>query len=207
MDKTKKTDTQSTNMTEKNNMEEIAKEKNQADQEMKFAQAAQEQEQATEQMAEDLDKAKDKEGELEEKLAQANDKYIRLAAEFDNYRRRGAKERLELISTASEDVIKGLLPILDDCERALQVLKESKDTAAAKEGTELILNKMIAYLKSKGLEAMEVKGKELDTDFHEAVAQFPAPDKSQKNKIIDVVQKGYTLNGKVIRFAKVVVGI
>ncbi|MEG0518979.1 MAG: nucleotide exchange factor GrpE [Bacteroidales bacterium] len=207
MDKTKKTDTESTNMTEKNNMEEIAKEKNQADQEMKFAQAAQEQEQATEQMAEDLDKAKGKESELGEKLAYANDKYIRLAAEFDNYRRRGAKERLELISTASEDVIKGLLPILDDCERALQVLKESKDTEAAKEGTELILNKMIAYLKSKGLEAIDAKGKELDTDLHEAVAQFPAPDKSQKNKIIDVVQKGYTLNGKVIRFAKVVVGI
>lgn len=207
MDKTKKTDTESINMTEKNNMEEIAKEKKEADQEMKFAQDNQEQEQATEQMAEDLDNAKSKESELEGKLTEANDKYIRLAAEFDNYRRRGAKERLELISTASEDVIKGLLTILDDCERALQVLKESKDTEAAKEGTELILNKMAAYLKSKGLEAIDAKGKELDTDLHEAVAQFPAQDKSQKNKIIEVVQKGYTLNGKVIRFAKVVVGI
>lgn len=207
MDKTKKTDTESINMTEKNNMEEIAKEKKEADQEMKFAQDNQEKEQATEQMAEDLDNAKIKESELEGKLTEANDKYMRLAAEFDNYRRRGAKERLELISTASEDVIKGLLTILDDCERALQVLKESKDTEAAKEGTELILNKMAAYLKSKGLEAIDAKGKELDTDLHEAVAQFPAQDKSQKNKIIEVVQKGYTLNGKVIRFAKVVVGI
>ncbi len=149
----------------------------------------------------------DKEQQLEEQLAQVNDKYIRLSAEFDNYRRRGAKERIELISTASEEVIKGLLPTLDDCERALEVLSKSEDSQAAKEGIELIMNKLGSYLKSKGLAEIEAKGSELDTDFHEAVAQFPVEDKKQKNKIIDVVQKGYTLNGKVIRFAKVVVGI
>lgn len=149
----------------------------------------------------------DKEQQLEVQLAQVNDKYIRLSAEFDNYRRRGAKERIELISTASEEVIKGLLPTLDDCERALDVLSKSDDSQAAKEGTELILNKLSSYLKTKGLAEIEAKGKELDTDFHEAIAQFPIEDKKQKNTIIDVVQKGYTLNGKVIRFAKVVVGI
>ncbi len=148
--------------------------------------------------------------QLAAKLAETNDKYIRLAAEFDNYRRRVAKEKLDLISTAGEDVIKGLLPVLDDCERALQVLDASTDSEAAKaakEGTELIYNKLMGYLKSKGLAPIEAVGKELDTDFHEAVAQFPVQEADKKNKIFDVTQQGYTLNGKVIRYAKVVVGI
>lgn len=144
----------------------------------------------------------------DEKIALLNDKYLRLAAEFDNYRRRTAKERLDLVMTAAEETIKGLLPVLDDCERAIEVLKSAEgDHKAAIEGTELIYNKLYSYLETKGLKKMEVKGKELDTDFHEAVAQFPAPDKKHRNKIIDVAQHGYTLNGKVIRFAKVVVGI
>ena len=150
------------------------------------------------------------EEQLTAKLAETNDKYIRLAAEFDNYRRRVAKEKLDLISTAGEDVIKGLLPVLDDCERALQVLNASDDSEAAKaakEGTELIYNKLMGYLKSKGLAPIEAIGKELDTDFHEAVAQFPVQEADKKNKVFDVTQQGYTLNGKVIRFAKVVVGI
>lgn len=148
--------------------------------------------------------------ESEQKAADATDKYVRLAAEFDNYRRRTAKERLELISTAGEEVIKGLLPVLDDCERALQVLGSVSDAEAvkaAKEGTELIYNKLSGYLKTKGLAVIEAKDKELDTEFHEAVAQFPVEDKSKKNKVIDIVQQGYTLNGKVIRYAKVVVGM
>lgn len=150
------------------------------------------------------------EEQLTAKLAESIDKYIRLAAEFDNYRRRVAKEKLDLISTAGEDVIKGLLPVLDDCERALQVLESATDSEAAKaakEGTELIYNKLMGYLKSKGLAPIEAVGKELDTDFHEAVAQFPVQEAEKKNKIFDVTQQGYTLNGKVIRFAKVVVGI
>ena len=148
--------------------------------------------------------------ESEQKLAEASDKYVRMAAEFDNYRRRTAKERLDLIATAGEDVIKGLLPVLDDCERALQVLDSASDAEAvkaAKEGTELIYNKLMGYLKGKGLSVIEAKDKELDTEFHEAVAQFPVEDKSKKNKIIDVVQQGYMLNGKVIRYAKVVVAM
>lgn len=145
--------------------------------------------------------------ELEEKAETANDKYVRMAAEFDNYRRRTAKEKLELISTASEDVIKGMLPVIDDFERALKVLKESKDMDAAVEGTELIYNKLMGFLQSKGLSVIEALGKELDTEFHEAVAQFPVEEKEKKNRIMDIVQQGYLLNGKVIRYAKVVVGV
>ncbi len=144
---------------------------------------------------------------LGKKCMQLNEQYLRLSAEFDNYRRRTAKERLEMVATASEDVIKGLLPVLDDFERAVTALKDSTDAESAKEGTELIYNKLMAYLKGKGLEIIDAAGKDFDTDFHEAVAQFPAPDPSQKNKVIDIAQNGYTLNGKVIRYSKVVIGI
>ncbi len=144
---------------------------------------------------------------LEEKTAKDKDDYIRLMAEFDNYRRRTSQEKLELVSMASTDTIKGMLPVLDDCERALQVLKDSNDSDAAKEGTELIYNKLMSYLKSKGLAVIEAKDQPFDTDLHEAVAQFPVQEEEQKGKVFDVVQTGYTLNGKVIRFAKVVVGI
>ena len=144
---------------------------------------------------------------LNEKVSKEKDDYLRLMAEFDNFRRRTSQEKLELVKVAAEDTIKGLLPILDDCERAMSVLKESEDTNAAKEGTELIYNKLTGYLKSKGLSAIEAKGAEFDTDIHEAVAQFPVEDNEMKGKVFDVVQTGYTLNGKVIRFAKVVVGI
>ena len=145
--------------------------------------------------------------ELEEKVAKDKDDYIRLMAEFDNFRRRTSQEKLELVSVASMDTIKGLLPVLDDCERALAVLRESQDADAAKEGTELIYHKLLAYLQSKGLAVIDALGKDFDTDLHEAVAQFPVPEEDKKGKVFDVVQTGYTLNGKVIRFAKVVVGI
>lgn len=144
---------------------------------------------------------------LRQQVGETNDKYVRLMAEFDNYRRRTAKERLELIETASKDVLEGFLPVVDDCERALEVLRKTEGAEAAVEGTELIYNKLMSYLKSKGLIRIECKGEEFNTDFHEAVAQFPAPSPEMKNKIIDVVQQGYTLGGKVVRFAKVVVGI
>ena len=145
--------------------------------------------------------------ELEEKTAKDKDDYIRLMAEFDNFRRRTSQEKLELVSMASTDTIKGLLPVLDDCERALKVLLESDDSDAAKEGTELIFSKLMSYLKSKGLAVIEAMNQPFDTDLHEAVAQFPVQDEEQKGKVFDVVQTGYTLNGRVIRFAKVVVGI
>ena len=154
-----------------------------------------------------IEELEKKVAELEEKTAKDKDDYIRLMAEFDNFRRRTAQEKLELVSMASTDTIKGLLPVLDDCERALKVLLESNDSDAAKEGTELIFNKLMSYLKSKGLTVIEAMNQPFDTDLHEAVAQFPVQDEEQKGKVFDVVQTGYTLNGKVIRFAKVVVGI
>lgn len=144
---------------------------------------------------------------LEETVAKDKDDYLRLMAEFDNYRRRTSQEKIELVSMASVETIKGLLPILDDCERALKVLLESNDSDAAKEGTELIYSKLMGYLKSKGLAVIDAFGQTFDTDLHEAVAQFPVEDEEKKGKVFDVVQTGYTLNGKVIRFAKVVVGI
>lgn len=145
--------------------------------------------------------------ELTEKMAKEKDDYIRLMAEFDNFRRRTSQEKLELVNMASTDTIKGMLPVLDDCERALKVLMDSNDSDAAKEGTELIYHKLMAYLKGKGLAVIEAMGEPFDTDVHEAVAQFPVQEEEQKGKVFDVVQTGYTLNGKVIRFAKVVVGI
>lgn len=148
------------------------------------------------------------EGEkLQKELAEANDKYLRLMAEFDNYRRRTARERLELIETAGEEVLTGFLPVMDDCERALETLRSSEASEAAIEGTEIILNKLMNYLKSKGVEKIDAKGKPFNTDEHEAIAQFPAPTPEQKNMVIDVTQNGYLLHGKVIRYAKVVVGI
>ena len=154
-----------------------------------------------------IEELEKKTAELEEKVAKDRDDYIRLMAEFDNFRRRTAQEKLELVSMASTDTIKGLLPVLDDCERAIKVLLESNDSDAAKEGTELIFSKLMSYLKSKGLSVIEAMNQPFDTDLHEAVAQFPVQDEEQKGKVFDVVQTGYTLNGKVIRFAKVVVGI
>ena len=154
-----------------------------------------------------IEELEKKTAELEEKVAKDRDDYIRLMAEFDNFRRRTAQEKLELVSMASTDTIKGLLPVLDDCERALKVLLESNDSDAAKEGTELIFSKLMNYLKSKGLAVIEAMNQPFDTDLHEAVAQFPVQEEDQKGKVFDVVQTGYTLNGKVIRFAKVVVGI
>ena len=145
--------------------------------------------------------------ECENKIAKDRDDYIRLMAEFDNFRRRTAQEKLDIVSMASTETIKGLLPVLDDCERALEVLRKSDDSEAAKEGTELIYHKLLSYLQSKGLAVIEAKGQSFDTDVHDAVAQFPVQDEDQKGKVFDVVQTGYTLNGKVIRFAKVVVGI
>ncbi len=143
--------------------------------------------------------------ELEDKLASEHNDYLRLMAEFETYRRRSAEDRLALVGSAAADTIKGLLPVLDDCERAMALLADSSDEAA-KEGTSLIYNKLMDYLKTRGLAVIEAKGQKFDTDLHEAVTQFPAPAPEQKGMVIDVVQTGYTLNGKVIRYAKVVVG-
>ena len=154
-----------------------------------------------------IEELEKKVAELEAKVLKENDDYIRLMAEFENFRRRTSQEKIDLVSNASADTIKGLLPVLDDCERALAVLKNSDDSTAAKEGTELIYHKLMSYLQGKGLAVIDAKDQEFDTDLHEAVAQFPVPEEDRKGRVFDVVQTGYTLNGKVIRFAKVVVCI
>ena len=143
--------------------------------------------------------------ELDDKLSREHDSYVRLYAEFETYRRRTAEEKLALVSSAAADTIKGLLPVLDDCERALKILENSSDDAA-REGTSLIYTKLMEYLKSRGLSPIEAMGQKFDTDCHEAVTQFPAPSEDLKGMVIDVVQTGYLLNGKILRYAKVVVG-
>ena len=147
--------------------------------------------------------------ELEEAnkvIEEQKDKYLRLSAEFDNYRKRTMKEKAELILNGAEKTISSILPIVDDFERALKNMETAADVAAVKEGVELIYNKFMSVLGQDGVKVIETKEKPLDTDFHEAIAVIPAPDKSLKGKILDCVQTGYTLNDKVIRHAKVVVG-
>ena len=148
----------------------------------------------------------DKTAEYEATIADLKDKYVRQAAEFDNYRKRVLKEKSELIQNGGESVISSLLPIIDDFERALQNMKKSDDTAALKEGVELIYQKFMKTLESNGLKTIETKEADFNTDFHEAVAMIPAPNDESKGKVVDCVQKGYKLNDKVIRHAKVAVG-
>ncbi len=145
--------------------------------------------------------------EAQKQLQEEKNKYIYLMAEFDNYRRRVSQEKLELIDTAAKGVINDLLPVVDNFERALKSLEDSEATDAAKMGTELIYKQLLDVLKKKGVCEIDAMGKELDTDEHEAVAQIPAPEENLKGKVVDVIQKGYKLNGKVIRYAKVVIGI
>ena len=139
------------------------------------------------------------------KYAELNDKYLRLFSEFDNHRKRTAKEKLDLTATASENVIKDILPVLDDFERALQNMEKNGNEADL-QGVTLIFNKLKDTLKKKGLEEIEAMNAEFNTDEHEALTMIPAPEEDKKGKVLDVIQKGYKLNGKVIRFARVVVG-
>ncbi len=144
--------------------------------------------------------------ELKEKYDDLNDRYLRLYSEFDNYRKRTNKEKLELIKSASEDLIISLLPVLDDFERALKAFEDHNADPELIAGVELIYNKFFNILKQKGLKPMDSMGKEFDTDYHEAITNIPAPSEDMKGKVVDVIQKGYLLNDKIIRFAKVVVG-
>jgi len=144
--------------------------------------------------------------ELETNVAELNDKYLRLFSEFDNYRKRTLKERIELTKTASQDLIVELLPVIDDFERALKALESTTEPIKATEGVQLIYNKYKNILARKGLEVMNTKGQDFNTDFHEAITNIPAPSEDLKGKIIDEIEKGYLLNGKVIRFAKVIIG-
>lgn len=143
---------------------------------------------------------------LKAEIQELKDKYLRHVAEFDNFRKRTAKERLELIQTAGKEVITALLPVVDDCDRAEKQLQTSSDTEAIKEGVQLVFNKLRSTLQSKGLKPMKSVGEEFNADQHEAITEIPAPNEALKGKILDEVEKGYYLNDKIIRFAKVVVG-
>jgi molecular chaperone GrpE len=142
---------------------------------------------------------------LQAELEEQKDKYLRLVAEFDNFKRRNAKERIELIQTAGKDVIISMLEVMDDCDRAEKQLAESNDIAAQKEGVQLVFNKLRNTLQARGLTAMESINTEFDVEKHEAITEVDVPEK-QKGKVVDEVEKGYYLNNKIIRFAKVVVG-
>ncbi len=143
---------------------------------------------------------------LEEQLSTQKDKYLRLSAEYDNYRKRSLKEKTDLILNGGEKAFTSVLPILDDMERALETMEKAEDVAAVKEGVDLIYNKFVQTLSQQGVKSIDTKEMPLDTDLHEAIAMIPAPSEELKGKILDCVQQGYRLNEKVIRHAKVVVG-
>lgn len=143
---------------------------------------------------------------LKSELEESNNKFLRLYAEFDNYKRRTSRERVELLQTAGKDVISDLLPVLDDLERALKAMNEHDADSSIKEGIQLVANKLKKTLEQKGLKEMNTINEPFDSDFHEAITNIPAPNDDMKGKVIDEVTKGYTLNDKVLRYAKVVVG-
>lgn len=142
----------------------------------------------------------------QETIEEQKDKYLRLSAEFDNYRKRTMKEKAELILNGGEKSLSSILPVVDDFERAIKTMETATDVQAVKEGVELIYNKFMATLAQNGVKVIETKNQPLNTDYHEAIAVIPAPSEAQKGKILDCVQTGYTLNDKVLRHAKVVVG-
>lgn len=144
---------------------------------------------------------------LKQELQESKDKYIRLYSEFDNFRRRTAKERLDLVKTANEDLMLAMISVVDDFERASKAMGEKEETDGVKEGMQLIYHKFLKVLEQKGLKSMgDLKGQSFDADIHEAITQIPAPEEKLKGKIVDVIENGYYLHDKVIRYAKVVIG-
>lgn len=195
-----------------NNMNSKEKENNK-EEELKAQAVPNEEETIEKETSEKEETPLTEEEKLSQELEKANqeieeqkDKYLRLSAEFDNYRKRTMKEKAELILNGSEKSISSILPIVDDFERAIKNMETATDVAAVKEGVELIYNKFMNVLGQNGVKVIDTKELPLDTDYHEAIAVIPAPDEALKGKILDCVQTGYTLNDKVIRHAKVVVG-
>jgi molecular chaperone GrpE len=165
-----------------------------------------EQEPVSEEIDEKEEEEAKKEPTLEEILAELQDRYLRLSAEYDNFRKRTLKEKIDLQKSANENLLNSLLPVADDFDRAIQVVDEAKEIKAVKEGFNLISGKFNAFLSQQGVKEIEAVKKDFDTDLHEAITKIPAPSKKMKGKVVDVVQKGYLLNEKVLRFAKVVIG-
>lgn len=156
--------------------------------------------------AEDMDASSDEVEKLKADLEKEKKEYLFLMAEFDNFRKRTLKEKSDLIKNAAESTFKGLLPIVDDMERALKASADTEDAAGLREGMELIYKKLKKYMEQNGVKEMDAEDREFDADRHEAISAVPVPDESQKGKILDTIEKGYTINDKVLRHAKVVVG-
>jgi molecular chaperone GrpE len=175
----------------------MAKKKNKSEEEIKDQETLQQEENQQEEQ---------KEKTLEEKYEELNTKYLLLYSDFDNFRKRSMKEKVDIITNASGEVIKDLLVVLDDFERAIQNNEKVEDADALREGFKLIHHKMLNILTQKGLESMEAKGDVFDADKHEAITQIPAPTEEDKGKVVDVIERGYNLKGSVLRYAKVVVG-
>lgn len=188
------------NMDSKENKEEkMANQKPEAEQQETLDANAVEETAQNEDLSKQLEEANQKAEDLQ-------DKYLRLSAEFDNYRKRTMKEKAELIKSGGEKVITSILPVVDDLERAIKTMETTQDVEAMKEGVELIYNKFLKVLAENGVEKINTKDQNFDTDYHEAIAIVPAPSEDLKGKILDCVQEGYKLHDKVIRHAKVVVG-
>lgn len=185
--------------------EEPIVENNQMEQEIADVQTEATEENSTETVVEPVVELSEEE-KLKQENSNLNDKYLRLFAEFDNYKRRTQKERVELLQTAGKDVVISLLPVLDDFERALKATENATEVSAIREGVMLVQTKLKSILGQKGLKEMESLNTVFDTDIHEAITKIPAPSDDLKGKVVDELEKGYTLNDKVIRFAKVVVG-
>lgn len=161
---------------------------------------------AADNLADESSETADKEADLTEEVAAWQDKYLRLSAEFDNFRKRTLREKMELTQSGRDEIIRGILPVVDDIDRAMDAMEKTDDIAAVREGVKLINQKFLDFLRQKGVTEIEALGLPLDTDYHDAVAKFPVEDPEKRGRIIDVVQKGYKHDDKVIRFAKVVVG-
>ncbi len=187
----------------KKNQSEQAKDAQQEVLNEEKAPEQQTQEQVDEEAVEDVDKKID---DLEQQLEHEKKEYLFLMADFENFRRRTAKEKAELIKNGAESAMRDLLPVVDDLERALDAINKGGDLDSLKQGVDLIYNKFVKYLESQHVTAIDSTGKDFDTDLHDAVTMFPAPDPSMKGKVIDTTIKGYMINDKVLRHAKVVVG-
>lgn len=191
----------------KKEQEQVKEEELQQEETQTEAQNAEvESQNAEEEQPEKEETPEDKIAALQAELEKSQKEYLFLMAEFDNYRKRTVKEKAELIKNGGEKAMLGLLPVIDDFERAIDAIDNSSDVESLKEGVDLIYNKFMKYLESQQVKPMESTGTDFDADIYEAVTTFPAPDESMKGKVIDTVQKGYTINEKVLRHAKVVVG-
>lgn len=191
----------------KNEQEQVKEEELQQEETQTEAQNAEvESQNAEEEQPAKEETPEEKIAALQAELEKSQKEYLFLMAEFDNYRKRTVKEKAELIKNGGEKAMLGLLPVIDDFERAIDAIDKSSDVEGLKEGVDLIYNKFMKYLESQQVKPMESTGTDFDADIYEAVTTFPAPDESMKGKVIDTVQKGYTINEKVLRHAKVVVG-